>query len=690
MTDAEIFGPRVHRPKTIEAADLSSLAEIKPGDPLVHKQHGIGLFRGLVHLAIEGIENDYLLLEYRGGDKLYLPAYRLNLVQKYTGGEGPLLNRLGGTHWLELKKKAEKAIRAMAGDLINLYAARTAGKGFPFSPSNNLFEQFEATFPFEETPDQEKAIAETLADMESDRPMDRLILGDVGYGKTEVAMRAAYKAALDGKQTAILVPTTLLAFQHFERFSERFRTTPARIDMLSRFRTAAEQKKVIAETREGKIDILIGTHRLLQPDLSFKKLGLLVIDEEHHFGVSHKERIKHLRKNIDVLTLSATPIPRTLYMSMVGIRPVSVIETPPTDRLAIRTYVLPFQEAVVREAVLREIHRGGQVFFVHNRVESIGKMKDFLQKLVPEARIEIAHGQMKEEELEAIMLRFYHQEFNLLLCTTIIESGIDIPTANTMLIHEADRFGLAQIYQLRGRVGRGAHRAFAYLLVPEEKELTPEAVQRLQVLQKFSELGAGFRMASYDLEIRGAGNLLGREQSGQMAAIGYELYTEILEKAIRELKGGKVLEEIDPELHIKVPAFFPEDYIPDPPLRLEWYRRLSALEEEEALGPLREEMQDRFGPLPKPAENLAELAAIKAYARQLRMKQLRYDGRTLSLAFDPTSPLPPEVLTRWISRDPKRARLTPDFKFTLQKPLAGEAILGEIKKILRELSLSRP
>ncbi|MBI2082764.1 MAG: transcription-repair coupling factor [Deltaproteobacteria bacterium] len=689
LTDEEIFGPRIHRPqKSSSWEGLSSLAEIKLGDPLVHTQHGIGLYRGMTPMTIDGITNDFLLIEYRGEDKLYLPIYRLNLIQKYTGGDGaPRLDKLGGTSWITIRQKAEKTIRQIAGDLLNLYAARTAGKGFAFSPPNEMFEAFEASFPYEETPDQERAIAETLADMQHERPMDRLILGDVGYGKTEVAMRAAYKAALDGKQTAILVPTTLLAFQHAERFAERFRDTPVRIEMLSRFRPRAEQKRVLQEMALGNIDIVIGTHRLLQPDISFKNLGLLVIDEEHRFGVSHKEKIKHLRKNVDALTLSATPIPRTLYMSLVGIRGVSIIETPPTDRLAIRTFVMPFQDSVIREAISREIKRGGQVFFLHNNIQTMGKMKEFLEKLIPEAKCEIAHGQMEEEGLEEIMIRFYHQEFNLLLCTTIIESGIDIPTANTILINEADRFGLAQIYQLRGRVGRGAHRAYAYLLIAEDKELTPEATQRLQVLQKFSELGTGFRMANYDLEIRGAGNLLGREQSGQMTAIGYELYSELLEQAVRELKGEKVLEEIDPELHFKLPAYIPESYLPDPPLRLELYRRLSSLDSEDEIEPILDELRDRFGKPPVEVENLLELSAVKTYAKRLRLKQIRYDGRNFSYAFDPTSPLPPEVLTEMIKKDPKVMKLTPDLRLIIHKPVRDDHLLMETKKFLRELTI---
>lgn len=690
LTDEEIFGPRLHRPvsKSFQGGlSLSSLSEIKEGDPIVHKQHGIGLYQGLLPMKIDGIQNDFLILEYKGGDKLYLPVFRMNLIQKYSGADqAPRIDRLGSSTWQNLRQKAEKAIREMAGELLNLYAARSVGKGFSFSAPNELFEAFEASFPYDETADQEKAIQETLADMQKPQPMDRLILGDVGYGKTEVAMRAALLTILSGKQVAILVPTTLLAFQHLERFTERFRDLPVRIEMISRFRSKAEQKKILQELKEGKIDILIGTHRLLQPDISFKELGLLVIDEEHRFGVLHKERIKHFRKSVDVLTLSATPIPRTLYMSLIGIRPISVIETPPNDRLAIRTFVLPFEESIIREAILREIKRGGQAFFVHNQVETIGAMKKFLDQLIPEAKSEIAHGQMKEEELEEVMIRFYHQKFQILICTTIIESGIDISTANTIFINKAERFGLAQIYQLRGRVGRSGHRAFAYFLVSENSNLSAQAAERLKVLQKFSELGSGFRMASYDLEIRGAGNLLGDQQSGQITAIGYELYTELLEGAVRELKGGKVLQEIDPELHFKLPATLPSSYLPDPPLRLEWYRKLASLESEEEIEPIRDELVDRFGKIPPEVENLLELSAIKTYAKKLRLKQVRYDGKNFSYAFDPSTPLPPEILTQMIEKD-KRIRLTPDSHLIIQKPLADSLILMETKKFLRNLAL---
>lgn len=691
VTEEEIFGQKIRKKEQggVAGSGLSSFAELKTGDPIVHKEHGIGIYQGLTHLSIEGIGNDFLIITYAGGDKLYLPVYRINLVQRYKGSEGsaPRIDKMGGTGWSKIKGKAEKYIRELAGDLLNLYAARTAGVGFAFSPPNELFENFEATFPYEETPDQEQAIGDVLQDMQKEKPMDRLVLGDVGYGKTEVALRAAFKAVIDSRQVVFLVPTTLLALQHYERFLERFRDYPVTVEMISRFRSATEQKKIIRDTAAGKVDILIGTHRLLQPDVSFKDLGLLIIDEEHRFGVSHKEKIKKLRKNVDVLTLSATPIPRTFYMSLVGLRGISIIETPPTDRLAIRTFVMPFEEDVIRESILRELKRGGQIFFVHNEVQTIGRMKDHLHQLVPEATIKIGHGQMDEQDLEDVMIGFSHQKFNILLCTTIIESGIDIPTANTIIINNADRFGLAQIYQLRGRVGRGNHRAYAYLLVPPEKSLTAEARQRLEVLQRFSDLGSGYHIANYDLEIRGAGNLLGGEQSGQMTAIGYELYTELLDAAVRALKGQKILDEIDTELHFRIPAFLPEDYIPDPPVRLELYRRLASLPEESGVYEIEDEMRDRFGPPPPEVENLLELSAVKVLAKKLRIKQIRYDGKHFVYAFDPSSPLPPELLTQRIKKDPKNCRLTPDLRLILKKEIPESAVLSESKNFLRELVL---
>jgi len=692
ITEDEIFGQKTRHQQKSEwkGKGLSSFAELKIGDPLVHKEQGIGLYQGLVHMVIEGIGTDFLIVEYQGGDKLYLPVYRMNLVQRYKGADGktPKLDKMGGTSWTRIKGKAEKAIRELAGELLNLYAARTSGKGFAFSPPNELFEAFEASFPFDETPDQEKAIQEVLEDMQKEKPMDRLVLGDVGYGKTEVALRAAFKAVIDGKQVAFLVPTTLLAFQHYERFLERFRDYPVKIEMISRFRSASEQKKILADTAAGKIDILVGTHRLFQPDISFKDLGLLIIDEEHRFGVEHKEKIKRFRKNVDVLALSATPIPRTLYMSLVGIRGISVIETPPVDRLSIRTFVMPFETSIIHESIARELKRGGQIFFLHNEIETIGRMKAFLHELLPGAKIEIAHGQMDEKILEETMINFFHQKFDILLCTTIIESGIDIPTANTIIINNADGFGLSQIYQLRGRVGRGSHRAYAYLLITPEKNLTPEALKRLDVLQRFSDLGSGYKIASYDLEIRGAGNLLGTSQSGHMEAIGYELYTELLENAVKELKGEKILEEIDPELHFRLPAFLPEDYVPDPPVRLELYRRLASLSEEDELDPIQDEIEDRFGLLPTEVENLLELSLIKIFSKKLRIRQIRYDGKTFAYSFDPSSPLDPNLLLQKIKKSPKIYRLTPDMKFIVLHPLPKEDLaLNEAKKFLRELTL---
>ncbi len=721
ITDQEIFGKETKRARNKDAGNgltLSAFAEVKAGDPIVHRDHGIGLYRGLVPLQVlkeeGGVRNDFIIIEYQGGDKLYLPVYRLNLIQRYTGeGGAPRLDKMGGASWAKIREKSEKSIRELAGDLLNLYAARTSGHKEPFSAPNETFEAFEAAFPYEETPDQDRAIQEVLSDMQSDKPMDRLVLGDVGYGKTEVAMRAAFKAVLDGRQVAVLVPTTLLAFQHFERFSERFKncgipiqhrrclegeasaalptegaTRAPVIDMLSRFRSAAEQKKTVQELAEGKIDVIVATHRLLQPDLSFKNLGLLIIDEEHRFGVEQKEKVKKLKKSVDVLALSATPIPRTLYMSLVGVRAISVIETPPNDRLSIRTFVMPFEDNVLKEAILREFHRGGQVFFVHNEVATIGKMKEFLQRLVPEAKIEIGHGQMPEDDLESVMVRFFHQEFNLLLCTTIIESGIDIPTANTIIIHQADHFGLSQIYQLRGRVGRSGHRAYAYLVVPEGKPLTPEATKRLEVLQRFSDLGSGYKMASHDLEIRGAGNMLGSSQSGHVAAIGYELYTELLTKAVAELKGQTYLEDIDPELLFRLPSYLSEEYIPDPPVRLELYRRLSALNDELETEIIAQELEDRFGTLPTEAQNLLELSAVKALAKRLRIKQIRDDGRQFTYAFDPSTPLSPDILTQKIERFPKRYKLTPDLRFTaVHDHTTPIAALKAVKTALREWSL---
>ncbi len=691
ITEEEIFGQKIRRSDKISGKqmDFTSIASLQLNDPIVHRDHGIGLYKGLIQMKVDEAENDFLILEYKDGDKLYLPVYRMNTIQKYVGTDQtvPRIDKMGGTYWVKIRGKSEKAIKEMAGELINLYATRKQGRGFTFSPPNESFETFEARFPYEETPDQENAILDVLQDMQKPEPMDRLILGDVGYGKTEVALRATFKAILDGRQVAILVPTTVLAFQHYERFKERFQDEPVALEMLSRFRSPAEQKKILVDLAQGKIDLVIGTHRLLQPDISFKNLGLLVIDEEHRFGVSHKEKIKRLRKNVDVLALSATPIPRTLHMSLIGLRPISVIESPPADRLSIRTFVMPFEESVIREAMLRELKRGGQIFFVYNEIASMPAMKDRLKKLVPEAHIESAHGQMEEDHLEDLMIRFFHQDFNVLLCTTIIESGLDVPTANTIIIYEADHMGLAQIYQLRGRVGRGAHRAYAYLLLSDRTTLSKEASQRMSVLQKFSELGSGYQMALYDLEIRGAGNLLGSQQSGHMAAIGYELYTELLQHAISQLKGEEMLDPIDPELHFPISAYLPEAYITDPPVRLELYRRMASLNSERDLDQMIEEIQDRFGLPPPVVENFFELCLIKIYSKKLRIRQIRHDGKRANFLFDPSSPLKVEFLTELIKKE-KHAKLTPNFRLSLNKPPAKkEILLQETRKFLQQLAL---
>ncbi len=675
ISDEEIFGPKAHKQSKSRERQggFMSFGELKSGDPLVHEEHGIGRYLGVERMTIDGIDNDFLVLAYANQDKLFLPVYRMNQIQPYTGnGKEPRLDRMGGASWHKVRAKAQKAIRHMAGELLNLYAQRAAGQGHAFSAGNELFETFEASFPHEETGDQARTIAEVIKDMELNEPMDRLVLGDVGYGKTEVAMRAAFKAVLDNKQVAILVPTTVLAFQHAHNFKQRFADYPVKVGLISRFQTRQEAKQVMAELASGAIDIIIGTHRLLQSDVSFKDLGLLVIDEEHRFGVTQKEKIKQFKKSVDVLALSATPIPRTLNMAMSGLRGISVIETPPTDRLSIRTYVTPDSDVTIQEAVQREVRRGGQVFFVHNRVQDIERTADRLRRILPDIRLLVGHGQMKEHQLEDVMIRFSNHEADLLLCTTIIESGIDIPTANTILIERADQLGLAQIYQLRGRVGRGSQRAYAYMLVPPRKELTVDAKKRLDVLRRFSELGSGFKMACHDLEIRGAGNVLGDKQSGHLEAIGYELYVELLEQAIKELKGEVIVESIEPELHLRVTATIPEDYIRDPALRLELYRRLAALEDEERGYELEEEFIDRFGPLPLETEQLIQLMMIKAMAKKLRIRALHYSPGKFAYIFDPQTPLAPEAIMKRISKEPKKYRLTPDMKLIVKETIASE------------------
>ncbi|MBJ6725662.1 transcription-repair coupling factor [Geomesophilobacter sediminis] len=691
IAEEEIFGKRVKRRGISEARKkqlLTSLAELRPGDYMVHIDFGVALYRGLEHLSLTGLEGDFLLLEYAGGDKLYLPVDRINLVQRYVGTEGtePRLDRLGGAGWEKAKQKARAQVQEMAAELLKIHAAREVQEGYRFSPPDETYREFEASFAFEETPDQAQAIDDVLTDMESARPMDRLVCGDVGYGKTEVAMRAAFKSAMDGKQVAVLVPTTVLAQQHAESFSARFKEYPIRVEMLSRFRSREEQKQVLEGVRTGAVDVVIGTHRLLQKDITFKDLGLLIVDEEQRFGVTHKEKLKQYRAVVDILTLTATPIPRTLYMSMMGIRDLSIIDTPPVDRLAIKTYVSRFSEELIREAVLREIRRGGQVFFVHNRVQSIGAMADELKRIVPEARIAVGHGQMDEKALEKVMLSFMHGESNLLLCTTIIESGLDISSANTLIVNRADTFGLSQLYQLRGRVGRSKQRAYAYLLIPGEGAITPDARERLKIIQDISDLGAGFRIATHDLEIRGAGDLLGAKQSGDIAAVGFELYMELLDEAVHTMKGEGMPDRVEPEIKLKVPAFIPEAYVKDPNQRLIIYKKLTQPNDAAEIDDIAAELVDRFGPLPLAATYLLEVMRIRVLLKNLLVKEIEVTGSELVLSFHERTPVSPDAIMALLHKEKGKYRFTPDFRLYVRlRDSSSDGVLAEARNLLISL-----
>ena len=690
ITEEEIFGKRSHRQKKTGQQRarklMSSLAELKENDYIVHTDHGIGQYLGLTHLQTGPVEGDFLHLLYAGGDKLYLPIDRIEKVQKYLGGEGaaPKLDKMGGQGWEKARLKARAAVEELARQLLELYAKRELRQGFAYSAPDKLYREFEATFPFDETDDQLTAIEDTLRDMQSDKPMDRLVCGDVGYGKTEVALRAAVKAVLDSKQVAVLVPTTVLARQHWEGFKKRLEEFPVRVEMVSRFRSAAENRKTLEAATEGKVDILIGTHRLLQRDVRFKDLGLVIVDEEQRFGVSHKEKLKQLRAEVDILTLTATPIPRTLHMSMAGMRDLSVIETAPVDRLAIRTYVTRFDDELLRQAILRELRRGGQVYFVHNRVQTIDAMAEQLKALVPEATIAVGHGQMAEKELEQVMLDFIEGKSNLLLATTIVENGLDIPRANTIIVNRADCFGLSQLYQLRGRVGRSDRRAYAYLLIPGEASLTKEARERLKVLQELTELGAGFRIASHDLELRGAGDLLGAKQSGPIAAIGFELYTELLEETINKLRGLEHEEKVDPEIRLGLSAFFAEKYLPDPNQRLQFYQRMAAAEHDEELFDIVEELRDRYGELPSAGEALVGTMRLRILLKQLRVELLEYDGRRLHLTFHASTKVSPERIRKLLTEQPEKYRLGADFKLSAELGrLKEQELLLAVRKELQ-------
>jgi transcription-repair coupling factor (superfamily II helicase) len=691
IAEEELFGRRVRRRGVSEVRKkqiLASLAELKPGDFMVHIDHGIGRYHGLQHISVAGVGGDFLLLEYAGGDKLYLPVDRLGLVQRYVGPEGsqPGLDKLGGSGWEKSKGKARRNIEELAGELLEIYAKRQVCEGFSFSPPDEMYREFEASFAWEETPDQLSAIQDVLADMQHSRPMDRLVCGDVGYGKTEVALRGAVKAALDGKQIGVLVPTTILAQQHYETFHERLKDYPITVEVLSRFRTPKEQKATLERLKKGDTDIVIGTHRMLQKDVAFKDLGLLIIDEEQRFGVKDKERLKAFRAVVDVMTLTATPIPRTLYMSMMGIRDLSIIDTPPVDRLAVKTFVSRFSEELIREAVMRELRRGGQIFFVHNRVQTIAKRAELLAQLVPEAKIAVGHGQMDEHELEKVMLGFMHGETNLLLCTTIIESGLDIPNANTLIVDHADKFGLSQLYQLRGRVGRSTQRGYAYLLIPGESSITSDARERLRILQDISELGAGFRIATHDMEIRGAGDMLGNRQSGTVTEIGFELYNQMLEETICRMRGEEMTERVEPEINLKVPAFIPEAYVKDTNQRLVIYKKLTQAESEADVIDVQNEVSDRFGTYPLATSYLFETMKLRVLLKKLLVRQIDFDGKHVIISFHPRTQAPPDLIIAMMKNEPKRYQFTPDYKLVCTlKGTSFEDILEMSKSVLQRL-----
>jgi transcription-repair coupling factor (superfamily II helicase) len=663
--EADVFEEERHAPETrrrsAAKAFLSDLRDLKVGDHVVHVDHGIGVFVGLKQLAVAAGEppQEFMELRYSGEDKLFVPVERLDLVQKYTGASRPPVDRLGGTTWEKAKTRVKKAMRDMAEELLKLYAARKAVPGYAFSPDSHWQEEFEGAFPYELTTDQATAIADIKADMEAATPMDRLLCGDVGYGKTEVAMRAAFKAVMDGKQVAFLAPTTILAFQHQKTLTERFGGFPVRIEMISRFRSRAEQKAVLEDLAAGKVEVIVGTHRLLSKDVQFRDLGLLVVDEEQRFGVAHKERIKHLRKRVDVLTMTATPIPRTLNMSLVGIRDMSIIETPPKDRLSIQTHVVKFDAEVIRRAIAHELERGGQVYVVHNRVESIFSIANLVSRLAPAARVAVGHGQVSEDLLEKTMLDFMARKHDVLVATTIVENGLDIPNANTIIINRADRFGLSQLYQLRGRVGRSDRPAYAFLLIPPEESLSPVAKKRLAAIKEFSDLGSGFRVAALDLEIRGAGNLLGGEQSGHMESVGFEMYMKLLEDTVRELKGEELEDDVRATVNLRVDLKIDEAYIPDMNQRLMVYRRIASARSGEELERVVSEVRDRYGPLPPSILNLADYGRIRVMADRLGVESIDREGDRIVFRFRAQTPLDPVRLVAFVQERPDLTLVPP-------------------------------
>ncbi|USD40243.1 transcription-repair coupling factor [Vibrio sp. SCSIO 43135] len=682
ICESDLLGDRViqrrrkDRKVTNSDAVIRNLAELTTGQPVVHIDHGIGRYIGLQTLEAGGMTTEFVTLEYQNDAKLYVPVASLNLISRYSGGaeESAPLHKLGGEAWAKARRKAAEKVRDVAAELLDVYAKRELKPGYKFALDRGQYATFKSGFPFEETDDQNMAINAVLSDMCQAKAMDRLVCGDVGFGKTEVAMRAAFVSTDNGKQVAVLVPTTLLAQQHFENFRDRFANLPIRVEVLSRFKSAKEQKQIIQDVEDGKVDILVGTHKLLSNDLKFKDLGLLIVDEEHRFGVRQKEKVKAMRADVDILTLTATPIPRTLNMAMSGMRDLSIIATPPARRLAIKTFVRQSEDSVIREAVLREIMRGGQVYFLHNQVETIDKVAADLEKLIPEARITTAHGQMRERELEKVMNDFYHQRFNLLVCTTIIETGIDVPTANTIIMDRADNLGLAQLHQLRGRVGRSHHQAYAYLLTPHPKAMTKDAIKRLDAIASLEDLGAGFTLATHDLEIRGAGELLGDEQSGQIQSVGFTLYMEMLEQAVEALKEGKEpsLDELlreQTEVEMRLPALLPDDYIPDVNTRLSMYKQIASVTSQEELAELKVELIDRFGSLPDATKNLLSIATLKIDAAALKVKKIEAHDKGGYIEFYPDADINPMFLVKLLQSQPQKFSMEGPTKFKFTVPL---------------------
>lgn len=699
IAEAQLFGEQAmqHRRRKERVRDpdavVRNLTELSLGAPVVHEEHGVGRYLGLQTLEVGKVRAEFMTLEYADGDKLYVPVSSLYLISRYTGAspEAAPLHKLGSGHWERAKRKAQERVRDVAAELLAIYAQRAARKKPSLPIPHTHYATFTSAFPFEETPDQTEAIQAVIADLTSENPMDRLICGDVGFGKTEVAMRAAFIASQAGKQVAVLVPTTLLAQQHYQSFKDRFADWPVRIEVISRFRSRKQQETVTAGITAGTVDIVIGTHKLLQDTIRFKDLGLIIIDEEHRFGVRQKERMKALRAEVDVLALTATPIPRTLHMSLSGLRDLSIIATPPARRLAIKTFVREWDDNLLREALLREIKRGGQVYFLHNEVESIDKMAQKVQALYPEAKIGIAHGQMREQQLEQVMLDFYHQRFNVLVCTTIIETGIDIPSANTMIIRRADKFGLAQLYQLRGRVGRSHHRAYAYLITPHRSAITADAAKRLEAIESLEELGAGFTLATHDMEIRGAGELLGKDQSGQMQEIGFSLYNELLERAVKTLKSGQTLTlerlpEHGPEVDLHAPALIPEDYLPDIHTRLVLYKRIAGAYTLEELKELQVEMIDRFGLLPEATKTLFALNEIRLKASGIGIRKIEANSQGGRVHFLPEPSIDPMAIINLIQEQPSIYQLDGQEKLRFNQPLPDtQARLKALEQLLNRL-----